>query len=114
MIETTKEFCFIYATFPNKEAALACARLLIDKRLAACVNINAPMTSVYVWEGKREDVEEVSALIKTRRALVEATIKAARDIHEYSVPCFVVLPLEAGTPDYFAWVRNATEQPISI
>lgn len=114
MIETTNEFCFIYSTFPNKDAALACARLLIDKKLAACVNIYPPMTSVYSWEGKREEASEVAAFIKTRRSLVEAAIEAAYEIHEYSVPCFVVLPLDAGTPDYFAWVRSVTEQPVSV
>ena len=45
-LEATNEFCFIYSTFPNKEAALASARLLIDQKLAACVNILPPMTSV--------------------------------------------------------------------
>ena len=114
MIETTNEFCFIYSTFPNKEAALASARLLIDKKLAACVNINAPITSVYFWEGKREEATEVSALIKTRRSLVEAAVKAAWEIHDYSVPCFVVLPLEAGNSDYLAWVRSVTKQTVSI
>ena len=114
MIETTDEFCFIYSTFPNRDAALACAHLLVDKKLAACVNIYPFMTSVYSWEGKREQADEVGALIKTRRSLVDEAVRAARAIHEYSVPCFVVLPLVAGTLDYFAWARSVTEEKISI
>lgn len=113
-LEATNEFCFIYSTFPNKDAALASARLLIDKKLAACVNILPPMTSVYFWEGKREEAAEVATLIKTRRSLAEKAIAAAWEIHAYSVPCFVILPLEGGSPDYLAWVRSVTEQPVSV
>ena len=82
MLETTGEFCFIYSTFPNKEAALKTARLLVDAKLAACVNISAPIVSVYSWEGKREEAGEVAALIKTRRTLAEAAIKAAWASHD--------------------------------
>jgi periplasmic divalent cation tolerance protein len=114
MMETTDEFCFVYSTFPNKEAAIKSARLLIEQKLAACVNIYPPMTSVYSWEGKREEASEVAAFIKTRRSLVDAAVKAAWAIHDYSVPCFVVLPLEAGTPDYLAWARSVTEQPVEV
>jgi periplasmic divalent cation tolerance protein len=113
-LEATNEFCFIYSTFPNKDAALEAARLLIDRKLAACVNILPPMTSVYFWEGKREEAGEVAALIKTRRSLADKAIAAAWENHPYSVPCFVVLPLEGGNPDYLAWVRSVTEPTVAV
>ena len=112
--EATNEFCFVYSTFPNKAAALASARVLIEKKLAACVNIYPPMTSVYVWEGNQEEASEVGVFIKTRRALVDEAVETAWAIHPYSVPCFVVLPIEAGTPDYLAWVREQTERPVTV
>ena len=114
MAEVTNEFCFVYSTYPNKETALAAARLLVEMKLAACVNIYPPMTSVYTWESKREETTELAAFIKTRRTLADKAIAAAWEIHPYEVPCFVVLPIEAGSPDYFTWVRNQTEQPVTV
>jgi len=114
MVETTNEFCFVYSTYPNKELALQAARMLVDKKLAACVNIFPPMTSVYLWEDKREESGEVAVLIKTRRALVDQAVAAAWETHSYEVPCFVVLPIEAGSSDYLAWVRAQTEQPVTV
>jgi periplasmic divalent cation tolerance protein len=114
MIEANGEFCFLYSTFPDADAALNTARLLIDKGLAACVNIYPPMTSVYVWEGKREESAEVAAFIKTRRSLVNDAIAAARAVHPYTVPCFLVLPIDGGNPDYLAWARAQTNPRVSV
>lgn len=114
MIEASGEFCFLYSTFPDADAALATARILIDKNLAACVNIYPPMTSVYVWEGKREESTEIAAFIKTRRVLVNEAIKAARTVHPYTVPCFLVLPIEAGDSDYLAWARAQTNPKVAV
>ena len=114
MIEANGEFCFLYSTFPDSEAALAVARLLIDKSLAACVNVYPPMTSVYMWEGKREEGAEVAAFIKTRHALVDDAIAAARAVHPYSVPCFLVLPIEGGNHDYLAWARAQTNPKVTV
>jgi periplasmic divalent cation tolerance protein len=113
-VEATNEFCFLYSTYPNTDAAMAAARLAIDKKLAACVNIYPPMKSVYMWEGKREEQGEVAAFFKTRRALVEAAVTELWAVHNYSVPCFIVLPIEAGTSDYLAWARAQTEQPATV
>lgn len=113
-IEPTNEFCFIYSTYPDKDDALKTARMLIEKKLAACVNIYPPMTSVFMWEGNREEAAEFGCFIKTRRALAEAAIAAAWDMHPYTVPCFVVLPIEGGNPDYLAWVREQTQPPVTI
>ena len=114
MAEVTNEFCFVYSTYPNKETALAAARLLVEAKLAACVNIYPPMISVYTWEGKREETTELAVFFKTRRALADRVISAAWEIHPYEVPCFVVLPIKAGSSDYFTWVRAQTEQPVTV
>jgi periplasmic divalent cation tolerance protein len=102
------EFVFVYSTFPDETAARHVAQTLVSAKLAACVNISAPMTSVYEWQGKLETGAEVAAFIKTRRALVEKVIAAARPLHPYSVPCFLVLPIECGNEDYLAWARAQT------
>jgi periplasmic divalent cation tolerance protein len=104
------EFVFLYSTFPDEASAKAVAEALVSAKLAACVNITAPMTSLYEWQGKLECGPEVAAFIKTRRSLVEAAMAAARKLHPYTVPCFLVLPIEAANPDYLAWARAQTER----
>ena len=102
------DFVFVYSTFPDRASALKVAEHLVTTKLAACVNLSAPMTSVYEWEGKLETGEEIAALIKTRRALAEQVIAAARPLHPYTLPCFVVLPVDGGAEDYLNWVRAQT------
>ncbi len=104
------EFVFVYSTFPDDASAKTTAEVLVDGKLAACVNIHPPMTSVYEWQGKRETATEVAAFIKTRRALAEAVIAAAKPLHPYTVPCFLILPVEGGSADYLAWLREQTRQ----
>lgn len=102
------EFVFLYSTFPDRPTAEKVGRALVESKLAACVNILAPMTSIYEWEGKLDTTEETAVFIKTRRALVEQAIAAARPLHPYTVPCFLVLPIAAGNEDYLAWARTQT------
>ena len=102
------DFVFLYSTFPDSESARRAGEVLVTAGLAACVNIHPPMTSIYKWEGKLEAVSEVAAFIKTRRALVTQAIEAVRPLHPYTVPCFLVLPIEGGNEDYLAWARAQT------
>jgi periplasmic divalent cation tolerance protein len=102
------EFVFVYSTFPDEAAAKRVAEALVTAKLAACVNISAPMTSIYEWQDKLETASEVAAFIKTRRMLIEQAIAAARPLHPYSVPCFLVLPIESGNREYLAWARAQT------
>ena len=103
------EFVFLYSTFPDTETARKTAVALVTAKLAACVNIH-PIESVYEWQGKLESGPEVAAFIKTRCALVADVIAAARPLHPYTVPCFLVLPIEGGNEDYLAWVREQTKK----
>jgi periplasmic divalent cation tolerance protein len=102
-------FCFVYSTFPDSDSALTVARALVEAELAACVNVHAPMTSVYMWQDKLEQTGEVPVFIKTRRALTDKVIALARPLHPYSTPCFVVLPIVEGNEDYLAWARAQTK-----
>jgi periplasmic divalent cation tolerance protein len=102
------EFVFLYSTFPDEASARRVAEALVTAKLAACVNLSAPMTSVYEWQGKLEAGPEVAAFIKTRRTLVEQAVAAARPLHPYTLPCFLILPIEGGNADYLAWARVQT------
>ena len=101
------EFVFLYSTFPDEASARRLAEALVSARLAACVNL-WPMTSVYEWQDKLETGPEVAAFIKTRRALVEQAVAAARPLHPYTLPCFLILPIEGGNEDYLDWARAQT------
>lgn len=102
------EFVFLYSTFPDEASARKVAQTLVTAKLAACVNLSAPMTSVYEWQGKLETASEIAAFIKTRRVLVDRAIAAARPLHPYTVPCFLVLPVEGGNEEYLSWARGQT------
>ena len=101
------EFVFLYSTFPDEASAKRVAEALVTAKLAACVNL-APLTSIYEWQGKLESGPEVAAFIKTRRALADEVIAVAHPLHPYSVPCFLILPIDGGNADYLAWARAQT------
>ena len=109
-MSTETKLVFVYSTFPDRAAAERVGRALVEARLAACVNILAPMTSIYEWEGKIETTGEVAVFIKTRRELAARAIETARPLHPYIVPCFLVLPIADKNADYLAWVRTQTAQ----
>lgn len=102
------EFVFVYSTFPDEASAKRVAEALVNAKLAACVNIHGPMTSVYEWQRKLETGPEYAAFIKTRASLVPAVTEAARPLHPYTVPCFLVLPIAGGNDDYLSWARAQT------
>jgi len=102
------EFVFVYSTFPDADSARRVAEALVKAKLAACVNIHGPMTSIYEWQGALETGPEFAAFIKTRRSLAGKAIEAARPLHPYTVPCFLVLPIAGGNEDYLAWARAQT------
>jgi periplasmic divalent cation tolerance protein len=107
-LEASDQFCFLYSPFPDAESAKACAHRLVERGLAACVNIYPPMTSIYRWQGVQEESAEVAVFIKTRRALAAAVIEAARPLHPYTTPCFLMLPIAGGNADYLAWAHAQT------
>ena len=93
---------------PDHAAAMELARALVTERLAACVNVGAPVQSMYHWQGQIETAQEVPVAIKTRSALysrVEAAILAS---HPYELPDIVAVPLSDGLRPYFAWLDAET------
>lgn len=93
---------------PNRDAALKIARALIERKLAACVNILAECTSVYRWHGRLETAAEVPLLIKTRAALYPEIEAAIKSLHPYELPEIVAVSVERGLPEYLEWVGAET------
>lgn len=98
----------VYTTCATEHEARHIARVLVEERLAACVQRLPGLLSTYVWKGEVRDDPEVLLIIKTRSGLypqVEARIRA---LHSYEVPEIVALPIETGSGDYLAWLNAST------
>ena len=93
---------------PNRDVALKIARALIERKLAACVNILAECTSVYRWQGRLENETEVPLLIKTRAAIYSEVEAAIKSLHPYELPEIVAVPIERGLPEYLEWLGAET------
>lgn len=78
--------------------------VLLDRRLAACVQVVGPVTSCYWWRGEREVTTEWVCVAKTRSALVDAVGAAVREVHAYELPEVLAVPVTGGDPEYLAWV----------
>jgi periplasmic divalent cation tolerance protein len=104
-------YVLVMTTLPADADASAFAHTLVEARLAACVNLLAPMQSVYRWEGKVEEEPERQLVIKTTRALTVALWERVRDLHPYDVPEFIVLPIVDGNDAYLRWVGESTRTP---
>ncbi|MDI6749537.1 MAG: divalent-cation tolerance protein CutA [Rhodocyclaceae bacterium] len=100
----------VITNLPDSYSAHALAGALIEARLAACVNILAPCRSVYRWQGKTENAEEVPVLIKTSAARYAALEAAIRARHPYELPEIIAVPIERGLPEYLAWVASETTE----
>ena len=98
----------VFTNLPDAESARALATTLVEQRVAACVNVLAPCQSIYRWEGKLGDAEEVTLLIKTSAARYAALEEAIRAYHPYELPEIVAVRIEKGLPDYLAWVAAST------
>lgn len=101
--------CLLVITnLPDRVSAEKLAALLIERRLAACVNLLAPCGSLYRWRGEIQRDEEHPLLIKTaqdRYAELEAAIRAN---HPYELPEIIAVPISLGLPDYLQWVESET------
>ena len=98
----------VVTNLPDRESAEKLALLLVERRLAACVNILAPCASVYRWRGEIQRAEEHPLLIKTgqdRYAELEESIRAN---HPYELPEIIAVPIVHGLPAYLQWVESET------
>ena len=105
------EYVIVLSTLPAGSDGGALAKALLEARLAACVNILSPMTSVYRWKDTIEIEVEHQVVIKTTRARVPALWDKVRVLHPYEIPEFVVLPIADGNDAYLKWIGSSTAEP---
>lgn len=99
-------YLMILTTAGTREDAGRISESLVEKGLAACVQVTGPIGSVYRWKGKMEKAEEWLCSIKTARDLYAEVERAIREIHPYEVPEIVALPIESGSADYLLWLSE--------
>jgi len=100
------ELCIALTTAGSVDEAQRLARMLVERRLAACVNILPGVRSIYRWQGAMEEAEEAMLVIKTSRARADAVQTALREAHSYDLPEFLLLPIAGGGAEYLAWLRQ--------
>lgn len=105
------EVLLVLTNLPDREAALKLANALIVEKAAACVNVLGACTSVYRWEGKVENAEEIPLLIKTTAARYAALEALIRRLHPYELPEIIAVPVARGLPCYLQWVADETQSP---
>nr|ACO08785.1 CutA homolog precursor [Oncorhynchus mykiss] len=99
-----------FVTCPNEQVAKDLARGIVEKKLAACVNIVPQITSVYEWQGKVQEDSEVLLMIKTRSSKVASLAEYVRSNHPYEVAEVISLPIEQGNPPYLKWLGDAVPE----
>ncbi len=102
---------FVYTTFPSVVEAEETGRNLLERGVAACVNIFPGMISHYRWQGAVERAEEVAMIVKTRASLAEAVRAAVKERHSYDTPAILVIPIESVEQGYFQWLLAETSGP---
>ena len=99
--------CLVTIDDPEKAALMA--RTLVEKKLAACLNIVPEVRSIYSWKGQICDESERLMLIKTRKELFNDLRDAIRGLHPYEVPEIICLDIAEGLPEYLRWIDDCTE-----
>ncbi|HEV2462878.1 MAG TPA: divalent-cation tolerance protein CutA [Acidobacteriaceae bacterium] len=97
----------VLTTVSSPDEGRRVARLLVERRLAACINLIPNMTSIYRWQGGVEVASEVLMVIKTRADQIPALESAVRELHTYQVPEFLVLEVESGGRAYLDWLLSS-------
>jgi len=102
------EHIVVFITASNEDEAAKISRALVEERLAGCVNIIKGIRSIYQWKGKIEDESEVVMMVKTQRRLFPSLSKKVKELHTYTVPEILALPVVEGSVEYLNWLKEVT------
>ena len=100
---------FVYMTAGSKDEARSIGKELVERKLAACVNIIDPMHSIYLWEGKLQEDTEVVMIAKTTEERVQELIDAVKSLHSYDCPCVLAMPASTGNQAFLDWIAESVD-----
>lgn len=103
------EYSMIISTCPDKGSAQRIAEMLVEAKLAACVQV-FPIESMYVWQGKVCNENECMLFIKTEAALFDRISAAVKGAHPYEVPEIIQIPVTDGLPEYLSWISDCVAE----
>ena len=103
------EAMVVFTTLPTAEKAVEISRTLVQERLVACANLLPAIRSIYRWEGKLNDDNEVLVLLKTRAELLEKLKRRLVELHPYELPEMIALRVESGHAPYLEWIASETK-----
>ena len=101
----------VFTTAADAAEAEKIGRALVERQLAACVNVLPQVRSIYRWQGKVEDAPEILLIIKTTGAQFPAVCDAIRELHSYEVPECICLTINEGAPEYLKWLAESVPPP---
>ncbi|HEY5959700.1 MAG TPA: divalent-cation tolerance protein CutA [Polyangiaceae bacterium] len=96
----------VYVTAANQDEARRLGKACVVERLAACANVFPSMESFYHWEGELQTGSESVVILKTTREILPALTERLRELHSYSCPAIVAIPIEAGHGPFLEWIRS--------
>lgn len=102
--------CLVLSTVSSPDAAITIAKFLVEKELAACVNIVPGIESIYKWQGKLCQEKELLVIIKTSTEVYPNLEASLRAVHPYEIPEIVMIPISAGSRDYLDWILRSVRQ----
>lgn len=100
----------VWVSIGSETEAIALAHMVVNEALAACIKI-LPVRSVYRWAGELHSETEWQLIMKTRRGVLDRLCQRVKQLHPYTLPEWIVLPVVAGTPEYLEWIAEATKIP---
>ena len=107
-MKPSEKLCWVYMTVGSFEEAKSIGQILVGQNLAACVNLLENMTSIYNWEDKIEESQEVIMIAKTRKTLMPKLVEKVNSLHSYDCPCILELPIQGGNPNFLSWIKSQT------
>ena len=108
-MDIESQILVVLSTVPSQETGRELARKLVDKRLAACVNVIPGLVSIFEWDGKLTEDSEALMVIKTTDKSLDSLISTLSEIHPYDIPEIIALRVEGGHSAYMDWVRSMTD-----
>ena len=105
-----REFIVVLVTCSSMEEAEKIGNSLVEKKLAACVNVVPEIKSIFYWKGKISREKEILLIAKSRMELFESIQSKVKELHSYEVPQIIALPIEAGSEKYLGWIKMETQK----